>query len=90
MPTVMVVTDTFAKFGRRMSSTQGCPYVVIAETPNPIRQLEPDALRERAQTMLQTVIDGLTLPPAEIQRRIKDVAREEIHPTGVVRSATPV
>jgi hypothetical protein len=73
-----------------MSSTQGCPYVVIAETPNPIRQLEPDALRQRAEAMLQTVIDGLTLPPAEIQRRMKDVAREEIHPTGVVRSATPV
>jgi len=90
VPTVMIVTDTFAKFGRRMSSTQGCPYVVIAETPNPIRQLEPEALRERAEAMLQTVIDGLTLPPAEIQRRMRDVAREEIHPTGVVRSATPV
>jgi hypothetical protein len=47
IPTVMVVTDTFAKFGRRMSSTQGFPYVVIAETPNPIRQLEPKALRPR-------------------------------------------
>jgi hypothetical protein len=86
----MIATDTFARFGRRMSATQGCPYVVIAETPNPIRQLEPDALRKRAEAMLQTVIDGLTLPPAEIQRRMRDVAREEIHPTGVVRSATPV
>lgn len=86
----MIVTDTFSKFGRRMSATQGCPYVVIAETPNPIRQLEPEALRLRAEAMLQTVIDGLTLPPAEIQRRMKDVAREEIHPRGVVRSATPV
>jgi len=86
----MVVTDTFSKFGRRMSSTQGCPYVIIAETPNPIRQLEPDALRMRAEAMLQTVIDGLTLPPAEIQRRMKDVAREAIHPTGVVRSSTPI
>lgn len=86
----MIATDTFARFGRRMSATQGCPYVVIAETPNPIRQLEPDALRTRAEAMLQTVIDGLTLPPAEIQRRMRDVAREEIHPTGVVRSATPV
>lgn len=86
----MVVTDTFSKFGRRMSATQGCPYVIIAETPNPIRQLEPEALRQRAEAMLQTVIDGLTLPPAEIQRRMQDVAREEIHPTGVVRSATPV
>jgi hypothetical protein len=86
----MIATDTFAKFGRRMSATQGCPYVIIAETPNPIRQLEPDALRRRAEAMLQTVIDGLTLPPAEIQRRMRDVAREEIHPTGVVRAAAPV
>lgn len=86
----MVATDTFAKFGRRMASTQGCPYVIIAETPNPIRQLEPDALRQRAQAMLQTVIDGLTLPPTEIQRRMQALAREEIHPSGVVRSATPV
>ena len=86
----MVVTDMFSKFARRMSSTQGFPYVVIAETPNPIRQLEPEALRPRAEAMIQTVIDGLTLAPADIQRRMKDVAREEIHPTGVVRSATPV
>ena len=86
----MIATDTFAKFGRRMSATQGCPYVIIAETPNPIRQLEPDALRSRAEAMLQTVIDGLTLPPAEIQRRMREVAREAIHPTGVVRAAAPV
>jgi hypothetical protein len=86
----MIATDTFSRFGRRMSATQGCPYVIIAETPNPIRQLEPDALRVRAEAMLQTVIDGLTLPPAEIQRRMRDVAREEIHPAGVARSATPI
>jgi len=86
----MVVTDTFSKFGRRMSATQGCPYVVIAETPNPIRQLERAVLRERAQAMLPIVIDGLTLPPEEIQRRMKSVAREEIHPSGVVRAAVPV
>ena len=86
----MVVTDMFAKFARRMSSTQGFPYVIIAQTPNPIRQLEPEALRLRAEAMLQTVIDGLTLPPAEIQRRMRDIAREEIHPSGVARSATPI
>jgi hypothetical protein len=86
----MIATDTFARFGRRMSATQGCPYVIIAETPNPIRQLDPVALRSRAEAMLQTVVDGLTLPPAEIQRRMRDVAREEIHPSGVARSATPV
>ena len=86
----MVVTDTFAKFARRMSSTQGWPYVIIAETRNPIRQLEPDALRARAEVMIATVIEGLTLPPAEIESRLKNVARAEIHPEGVVRSALPV
>ena len=85
----MVVTDAFSKFARRMSTTQGFPYVVIAETPNPIRQLEPEALRPRAEAMLQTVIDGLTLPPTEIQARMKDVVKQ-IHPQGVARSTVPV
>lgn len=73
-----------------MASTQGCPYLIIAETPNPIRQLEPEALRVRAEAMIDTVIEGLTLPPAEIERRLKDVAAQQIHPAGVVRSAVPV
>ena len=85
----MIVTDTFAKFARRMSSTQGFPYVIIAQTPNPIRQLEPEALRPRAEAMLQTVIDGLTLPGAELQARMKD-ALKDIQPQGVARSAVPV
>ena len=66
----MVVTDTFSKFARRMSSTQGWPYVVIAETGNPIRQLEPDALRMRAEAMIATIVEGLTLPPVEIESRL--------------------
>lgn len=86
----MVVTDTFAKFARRMASTQGWPYVTIAETENPIRQLEPAALRARAEAMLDVVIQGLTLPPAEIEARLKNAARAEIHPEGVVRSSVPV
>ena len=86
----MVVTDTFSKFARRMSSTQGWPYVIIAETENPIRQLEPEALRVRAEAMMSVIVEGLTLPPAEIESRLKSVARAEIHPEGVVRSAVPV
>jgi len=85
----MVVTDMFSKFARRMSSTQGFPYVVIAETPNPIRQLEPDVLRRRAEAMLQTIIDGLTLPGAELQLRMKDVLKD-IQPQGVARSSVAV
>lgn len=86
----MIATDTFSRFGRRMASTQGCPYVTIAETPNPIRQLEEAALRVRAEAMIGTVIDGLTLPPAELERRLGGVAESQIHPAGVVRAATPV
>jgi hypothetical protein len=86
----MVTTDTFSRFARRMSATQGCPYVMIAETPNPIRQLDEGAIRRRAEAMIATVIEGLTLAPAEIEARLKDIAREQIHPQGVVRSAVPV
>jgi len=85
----MVVTDKFSTFARRMSSTQGFPYVVIAETPNPIRQLESDALRTRAEAMIQAVIDGLTLPPAELQARMQPLV-EQMHHHGVARSAVPV
>lgn len=86
----MIVTDTFAQFGRRMAATQGCPYVTIAQTPNPIRQLEPEALRVRAEAMIATVIEGLTLSPAQIERKLKDRATQEIRPAGVVRSSVPV
>jgi len=85
----MIVTDTFSKFARRMSSTQDFPYVLIAETPNPIRQLEHDALRSRAEAMIQTVIDGLTLPPAELEKRLAP-AVAQINPQGVARSAVPM
>lgn len=86
----MIATDTFAHFGRRMAATQGCPYLVIAETPNPIRQLDAGALRVRAEAMLPAILDGLTLPPAEIERRIKDIAHSQVRPKGVVRSSTAV
>ena len=84
-----MVTDKFSTFARRMSSTQGFPYVVIAETPNPIRQLESEALRTRAEAMIQAVIDGLTLPPAELQARMQPLV-DEMHHHGVARSAVPV
>ena len=83
----MVATDTFTQFGRRMATTQGCPFVVIAETPNPVRGLDPEALRARAEAMLPAIIDGLTLPPAEIERRIRAAAQGRPRP---VRSAVPI
>jgi hypothetical protein len=83
----MVATNTFAQFGRRMATTQGCPFVVIAETPNPVRGLDPEALRARAEAMLPAIVDGLTLPPAEIERRIRTAANGQRRP---VRAAVPI
>jgi hypothetical protein len=90
IPSVMIVTDTFAQFGRRISATEGCPYVMIAETPNPIRQLDVDAIRARVEAMMPSIIDGLTLSVGEIERRMKEGAAGQIRATGIVRSSTPV
>jgi hypothetical protein len=83
----MVATDTFSEFGRRMAASQGCPYAVIAETPNPVRGLDPASLRARAEAMLPTIVDGLTLPPDEIERRVKAAAKQRPRP---VRASLPV
>ena len=90
IPTVMITTHTFTNFARRLAATQGCPYVVIAETPNPIRQLDEATLRQRAEAMLDTIIFGLTQSPAAIQQRLEGIAMAQIHPQGVVRAALPV
>ena len=55
-----------------------------------LRQLEPEAIQARVSAMLPAVVDGLTLPPAEIVMRMKDQVRREIRPAGIVRSSTPV
>jgi len=86
----MITTHTFTNFARRIAATQGCPYVVIAETPNPIRQLDETSIRQRAEAMIETIVFGLTESPATIQRRLEHVAERQIHPEGIVRSALPV
>ena len=86
----MIAADTFTKFARRMAATQGCPYMAIAETPNPIRDLSAKALQVRIEAMMPAIVDGLTLPPNEIERRLQATARSQIHPKGVVRSSVPV
>jgi len=86
----MITTDAFSSFGRRLAATKGFPYIVIAETPNPIRQLDEGSMDERAAGMIDTVVFGLTQPPEAIERAIRDRAREQIRPAGVVRAAKPV
>lgn len=87
---MMITTDAFSSFGRRLAATKGFPFVVIAETPNPIRQLDEESLNQRALAMIDTVVFGLTQPPAAIERAIRETAMRQIHPKGVVRSAKPV
>ncbi len=86
----MIVTDTFASFARRLAATTGCPYVSIAETPNPIRQLDETTTRQRAEGMIDAIIQGLTQSPEAIRRRLQEVAPQQIHPPGVVRAGRPV
>jgi hypothetical protein len=73
-----------------MASTQGCPYIVIAETEEPIVGLNADELAQRAQMMMSSVIEGLTLAPAQLESKLRDVVREQIRPSGVVRSSVPM
>ena len=87
IPTVIVATDTFVQFVRRMAATQACPYVAIADTPNPVRGLDPEALRVRVEAMMPAIVNGLTLPPAELERRAKAAMKGRVQP---VRASLPV
>jgi hypothetical protein len=87
IPAVIVATDTFVQFARRMATTQGCPHVAIAETPNPVRGLDPAALRSRVEAMMPAIVAGLTLSPAELEHRAKEEAKGRAQP---VRASLPV
>jgi hypothetical protein len=59
----MVVTDTFVEFARRMAVTQGCRNVAIAVTKNPLRALDAQTVKARAQDMMKAIVEGLTEAP---------------------------
>jgi len=87
VPAVIITTDTFTQYARRMAATQGCPCIVIADTPHPIRHLESAALLARVEAMLPTVIAGLTTRPTDIERAFRQAARERPG-DGAVRSGS--
>lgn len=86
----MISTHTFTNFGRRQASLKRSPYIVIAETPNPIRQLDEESIRERAEAMLDTIIWGLTSPAKVIHRHNQEIAARTIRPVGIARASHPV
>ena len=87
---MIVATDTFVRFARRIASTQGFPHLVIVTTPNPLRIGADEAMRERAQALMGPIIEGLTSSPQDIERRTRDIARLQIRPAGLVRSSTAI
>lgn len=86
----MIATDTFTNFGRRQASLKRRPHIVIAETPNPIRQLDQVNLRQRAEAMVDTIVWGLTAPADVIQERNREIAEKTLRPAGVNRASHPV
>jgi len=80
IPTVVIATEPFVQFAQRMAATQGCPYMAIAETANPVRGLDSEALRARVEAMLPAIVAGLTLAPAEIERRARAAAAGQAKP----------
>ena len=63
---------------------------MIAETQNPIQDLAPDQLYARAEAMIDTIVDAFTLPPSEIERRIRAVADQKIRQPAMARASTAV
>ncbi len=86
----MIAVDAFAGFGRRQAALKDCPSIVIAETPNPLRQLDEASLRDRALALIDTVVWGLTAPASKIERQNLEVAARLVNPQGVPRSAQPI
>ncbi len=86
----MIATDTFTNFGRRQAGLKKQPHVVIAETPNPIRQLDEGSIRQRAEAMLDTIVWGLTAPAEIIQRHNQEIAAKTVRPAGITRASHPV
>jgi hypothetical protein len=86
----MITTETFTNFARRLAATKGYPDVIIAETPNPLRQLDDASLQQRAEAMLSTIIAGLTQSPERLKHRQQQAIAEQLRPAGVIRAARPV
>ncbi|HEY7491094.1 MAG TPA: hypothetical protein VIH59_08310 [Candidatus Tectomicrobia bacterium] len=85
----MITTETFTNFARRLAATKGYPDVIIAETPNPLRQLDDVSLQQRAEAMLSSIIAGLTQSPAALKQHQQAIAAQ-LRPAGVIRAARPV
>ena len=58
----MITTDMFTRFGRRMTSTQGCPYAVIAETRYTMTGGAPNVATDNTRLAGYSRVDMYSVP----------------------------
>ena len=61
VPAVAIVTEPFRETGRAMAEAWGLSSFRFVEMPHPIASLDGQALDERADRLLESVLELLTL-----------------------------
>ena len=62
MPAVTIVTDVFEERARQYLRAHGFGHTPVIVTANPIVYLEQQELVERARSLVEPVVRGLTTP----------------------------
>ena len=60
VPAVVIATDVFEVLARHHLRSRGFGHVPVVVTANPIVYLSPQQLRDRAASLVETVVQGLT------------------------------
>jgi hypothetical protein len=68
VPTVAIVTEVFHETGRAMAEAWGLPGFRFVEMPHPIANLDGEALDERADRLVEPVLELLTLGRERLDR----------------------
>ena len=76
---MVIVTSHFVPQAKWVSSKEGMPGFSIIEVPHPLGGLPKDTIQERAETVLDAIIDALTgfAEPREVEESKKVVVKPE-------------
>ena len=61
IPTVTVCTHLFVTLGNAERRSLGMPELPLAVPQHPLGGQQPDVIREKADKLLEQVVDGLTV-----------------------------
>lgn len=59
-PTVVIATNAFIELGRLMAEANEIPSLRLVETHHPIAGLPAEKIRERADSLIEAIVSGLT------------------------------